>query len=192
MRSAALRAADGAATLTAFTARAVASALPLLPAPPRRWLVCGGGRHNPALMRMLRGRPGAPVEAVEAVGWRGDFLEAEAFAFLAVRSLRGLPLSLPSTTGAPRPQPGGRRFIRGVAMRRAEAATPPVNSRRAPGPGPDTYRPRLDQLPHVVGEGMVGAVDPRASSTTTFFWWLSFFASFSAASGVPGRRGRHE
>lgn len=99
--------ADGAASLTAFTARAVAFALPLLPAPPRRWLVCGGGRHNVTLMRMLSDQLGAPVEAVEAVGWRGDFIEAEAFAFLAVRAARGLPLSLPTTTGVPRPMPGG-------------------------------------------------------------------------------------
>lgn len=101
--------ADGAATLTAFTAAAVARAVPLLPAPPERWLVCGGGRHNPTLMAMLRERLGAPVAPVEAVGWRGDALEAEAFAFLAVRSLRGLPLSLPGTTGVARPMPGGVR-----------------------------------------------------------------------------------
>jgi anhydro-N-acetylmuramic acid kinase len=100
--------ADGAATLAAFSARAVASASPLLPAEPRRWLVCGGGRRNPVLMDMIRTAVGAPVEPVEAIGWRGDFLEAEAFAFLAVRSLRGLPLTLPTTTSAPRPLTGGR------------------------------------------------------------------------------------
>lgn len=100
--------ADGAATLAAFTARAVIAAMPLLPAPPVRWLVCGGGRQNPVLMRMLAARLGAPIDPVEAVGWRGDFLEAEAFAYLAVRSLRGMALTLPSTTGAPRPLTGGR------------------------------------------------------------------------------------
>jgi anhydro-N-acetylmuramic acid kinase len=104
---AALTPADGAATLTAFTARAVAFALPLLPAPPRRWLVCGGGRHNPTLMRLLVDGLGAPVEAVEVAGWRGDFIEAEAFAFLAVRAARRLPLSLPSTTGVAQPLTGG-------------------------------------------------------------------------------------
>ena len=67
----------------------------------------GGGRHNASLMDGLARRLGVPVEAVEAVGWRGDALEAEAFAYLAVRSLRGLPLSLPSTTGVARPMPGG-------------------------------------------------------------------------------------
>jgi anhydro-N-acetylmuramic acid kinase len=105
---AALSPADGAATLAAFSARAVIFALPLVPDAPRRWLVCGGGRHKPVLMAMIRAGVGAPVEPVEAVGWRGDFLEAEAFAYLAVRSVRGLPLTLPSTTGAPRSLTGGR------------------------------------------------------------------------------------
>jgi anhydro-N-acetylmuramic acid kinase len=104
-----LSAADGAATLTAFTAAAVARGAASLPSAPRRWLVTGGGRHNPLLMAMLTSRLAAPVETVEAVGWRGDALEAEAFAFLAVRSLRGLPLTLPSTTGVARPQCGGQR-----------------------------------------------------------------------------------
>jgi anhydro-N-acetylmuramic acid kinase len=99
--------ADGAATLAAFTVEAVVRGLKHLPARPKRWLVTGGGRHNATLMRLLGERLAAPVEPVEAAGWRGDALEAEAFGFLAVRSLRGLPLSLPSTTGVPRPMPGG-------------------------------------------------------------------------------------
>jgi anhydro-N-acetylmuramic acid kinase len=105
-----MRTEDAAATLTAFTARAVAFSLPLLPSPPLRWLVCGGGRHNPVLMGMIAEALGAPVDKVEIVGWRGDSLEAEAFAFLAVRSLRGLPITLPSTTGVPRPLGGGRLY----------------------------------------------------------------------------------
>ena len=99
---------DGAATLTAFTAAAVAAALPLLPAPPSRWLVTGGGRLNATLMAMLADRLGAPVEPVDGQGWSGDALEAQAFGYLAVRSVKGLPLSLPSTTGAPYPVCGGR------------------------------------------------------------------------------------
>jgi anhydro-N-acetylmuramic acid kinase len=99
--------ADGAATLTAFTAAAVERAAALLPAPPSRWLVTGGGRHNPSLMAAIRGRVLAPVEPAEMAGWRGDALEAQAFGFLAARSLRGLPLSLPSTTGVARPMTGG-------------------------------------------------------------------------------------
>ena len=101
-----LSAPDGAATLAAFTAAAVAATA--LPAPPRRWLVCGGGRRNPALMAALAAALPAPVAPVEAVGWDGDALEAQCFAFLAVRVARGLALSFPTTTGAPRPLPGGR------------------------------------------------------------------------------------
>jgi anhydro-N-acetylmuramic acid kinase len=99
---------DGAATLAAFTVGAVAAAVDLLPAPPARWLICGGGRRNAALMSMLTAAVDAPLEPAEAVGWDGDGLEAQAFAFLAARSLRGLPLSLPSTTGVPQPTTGGR------------------------------------------------------------------------------------
>jgi anhydro-N-acetylmuramic acid kinase len=102
--------ADGAATLTEMTAAAVAQATRHFPAPPRQWLVCGGGRRNPALMAALARRLGAPVRPVEAAGWDGDALEAQAFAYLAVRSVLGLPLSLPTTTGAPHPMRGGRLF----------------------------------------------------------------------------------
>ena len=103
--------ADGAATLTEMTAAAVAAASDHFPEPPREWLVCGGGRHNPAIMRALARRlDGVKVRPVEVVGWEGDALEAQAFAYLAVRSLRGLPLSLPTTTGALHPIRGGRLF----------------------------------------------------------------------------------
>ncbi len=101
-----LDAADGAATLTAFTVQAIARAALHFPVPPKRWLVAGGGVENPTLMRGLAEAVGE-VAPVEALGWRSDALEAEAFAYLAVRSLRGLPLSLPSTTGVPRPMKGG-------------------------------------------------------------------------------------
>ncbi|MFQ5958301.1 MAG: anhydro-N-acetylmuramic acid kinase [Alphaproteobacteria bacterium] len=99
--------ADGAATLAAFTAAAAGKACAHLPALPKRWLVTGGGRHNPILMDNLRRAVAAPVEAVEAVRWQGDALEAQAFAYLAVRALRGLALTLPETTGATRPLTGG-------------------------------------------------------------------------------------
>jgi len=104
---AALSPQDGAATLTAFTAESVVSVVPHLPAPPVRWLVCGGGRHNATLMAMLADRLGMPVEPADTVGWDGDALEAQAFGYLAVRSRLGLPLSLPATTGVPVPMPGG-------------------------------------------------------------------------------------
>ena len=99
---------DGAATLTAFTADCVAESLRHMPSPPARWLVCGGGRHNKTMMQMLHDRLDAPVEPVEAVGLDGDMLEAQAFAYLAVRGLRGLPTSAPSTTGCREPVSGGR------------------------------------------------------------------------------------
>ncbi len=98
---------DGAATLTAVSAEAVRLALPHLPEPPVLWIVCGGGRRNPVLMRELAARLPGLVEPAEAAGWRGDDLEAELIAYLAVRSVRGLPLSLPETTGVPAPCPGG-------------------------------------------------------------------------------------
>lgn len=100
--------AGGAATLTAFTTGAVGKALDLLPQRPKRLIVCGGGRHNPAIMAMLARRAGVEAIPAEAVGWRGDAIEAECFAFLAVRVLRGLPISFPTTTGVPAPMTGGR------------------------------------------------------------------------------------
>jgi anhydro-N-acetylmuramic acid kinase len=101
---------DGAATLTEITAAAAEVAGRHFRVPALQWLICGGGRRNPALMEALGRRLGAPVRPVEAVGWNGDALEAQAFAYLAVRSIEGLPLSLPSTTGVPRPTCGGRLF----------------------------------------------------------------------------------
>jgi anhydro-N-acetylmuramic acid kinase len=100
--------ADGAATLAAFTVAAVAAARQWLPEAPATWLVCGGGRHNATLMAGLRRSLHATVEAVETRGWDGDALEAQGFAYLAVRSLLNLPLSWPGTTGAPEPMKGGR------------------------------------------------------------------------------------
>lgn len=99
--------ADAAATLVAFTSACVARATAHLPAAPKRWLVAGGGRRNPVLMASLRHRLTAPVDPVEQLGWDGDALEAQAFAYLAVRSLHGLPLTYPGTTGVPEPTRGG-------------------------------------------------------------------------------------
>ncbi len=99
---------DGAALLTAFTTSAVGKALDLLPQRPKRLIVCGGGRRNPAIMAALPKRAGVDVVPAETVGWRGDAIEAECFAFLAVRVMRGLPISFPDTTGAPAPMTGGQ------------------------------------------------------------------------------------
>jgi anhydro-N-acetylmuramic acid kinase len=99
---------DGAATLAALTVACVAEAARHFPEPVTRWLVCGGGRRNRTLMRMLAARANVPVDAVEAVGLDGDMLEAQAFGYLAVRVLRGLPTSAPGTTGVRLPVSGGR------------------------------------------------------------------------------------
>jgi anhydro-N-acetylmuramic acid kinase len=99
---------DGAATLTMLTAATVARIVDVLPRAPRSWIVAGGGARNPTLMRMLKERlAGMSVEAADQAGWSVDALEAQAFAFLAARSLRGLPLTFPTTTGAPKPMQGG-------------------------------------------------------------------------------------
>jgi len=98
---------DGAATLTAFTAKAVARGLDHLPQRPAQIYVAGGGRHNATLMAMLAGYTGASVRSVDDLGWDGDALEAQGFAYMAVRHLKGLPISFPGTTGAPQPMTGG-------------------------------------------------------------------------------------
>jgi len=103
-----LCAADGAATLTAFTAAAIARGAVHLPQSPLCWIICGGGRHNLTLMAELRARLPGRVMTAEETGWDGDYIEAQAFAYLAVRSVKRLPLSVPSTTGVPYPMPGGR------------------------------------------------------------------------------------
>jgi anhydro-N-acetylmuramic acid kinase len=99
---------DGAATLTAFTAASIARAREHFPEPATTWVVMGGGRLNPRLMDELRARVNAPVLSAEDAGWRGDFIEAEAFAYLAARARKGLPLSLPTTTGVAEPMSGGK------------------------------------------------------------------------------------
>jgi anhydro-N-acetylmuramic acid kinase len=98
---------DAAATLTAFTAMSVALSLRLLPGEPRLAIACGGGARNPALMAALADALPCPVEPASAFGWNGDAIEAQAFAYLAVRALEGLPLTFPTTTGAPSPLTGG-------------------------------------------------------------------------------------
>ena len=91
--------ADAAATLTAMCAAGVAEAMQHCPSPPSRVLVTGGGRNNPVLMQMLQVSLDCPVVPIEDVGLDGDMLEAQAFAYLAVRVARGLPTSCSGTTG---------------------------------------------------------------------------------------------
>ena len=99
---------DGAATLAAFTTESIARSVVHLPCPPEAWYICGGGRKNKLLLGNLRNKLNVKVAPVEKLGWRGDLLEAEAFAYLAARSKQGLVLSLPETTGVDRPLTGGR------------------------------------------------------------------------------------
>lgn len=97
---------DGAATLASFCAQAIAQDVNSFEA--EKVIVCGGGRKNPAIMAMLDIHINAQILSAEDVGWDGDMLEAQAFAYLAVRTLKGLPISFPETTGAPRPLTGGK------------------------------------------------------------------------------------
>nr|WP_319024984.1 anhydro-N-acetylmuramic acid kinase [Nisaea nitritireducens] len=99
--------ADGAALLTAFSAASVFLAERWFPHPVGQWIACGGGRHNATLMAMLAERLGAPIVPADDLGWNGDAVEAEAFAYLAIRSLQGKPLTFPGTTRAPVPLSGG-------------------------------------------------------------------------------------
>jgi len=99
---------DAAATLTAFTAETVWRGLQACSEIPLRLVVTGGGRLNPALMDAIRERVALPVLTAENVDWRGDSIEAEAFAFLGARAYLGLPISFPGTTGVPEPMTGGR------------------------------------------------------------------------------------
>ena len=101
---------DGAATLTHFTATSIARSVSHLPERPKTYVICGGGRHNPTLMREIRGllEPlGERVLMAEDLGLDGDSMEAEAWSYLAVRCLDGLPISFPGTTGVPYPLSGG-------------------------------------------------------------------------------------
>lgn len=109
---------DGAATLAAFTAACVSEALKHCPSRPKRLLVTGGGRRNPTMMAMFTKYTGIAAESVDAQGWQGDAVEAQAFAYLAVRSFRGLPVTFPGTTGVSQPMTGG-------------VVTPPVRRKAA-------------------------------------------------------------
>jgi len=97
---------DGAATLLDFTVRTIQIAVEYCPSKPKYIYICGGGRHNKTLMTAL-GKMDIPIDTVEKLGWRGDFLEAEAFAFLACRHLLNLPITFPGTTATHRPATGG-------------------------------------------------------------------------------------
>jgi len=99
---------DGAATLTAFSVASVMKAQEHFPDQPQNWVVCGGGRLNGSMMSAFNAFLSGQVLRAEQVGWDGDALEAQAFAYLAMRSVRGLPITFPTTTGVAEPLCGGR------------------------------------------------------------------------------------
>lgn len=99
---------DAAATLVAFTTEGILSALSFVPRQPEVIVLCGGGAHNPALVDDLRERASCPVRRAEEFGWDSQAIEAQAFAYLAVRSAKGLPLTFPGTTGVREPATGGK------------------------------------------------------------------------------------
>ncbi|KQS72931.1 anhydro-N-acetylmuramic acid kinase [Rhizobium sp. Leaf371] len=101
---------DGARTLAHVTGAAILRCATHLPARPKTYVVSGGGRLNPVIMQefsALAGRSGARVLSSDAVGLDGGAMEAEAWAYLAVRSVRGLPLTFPGTTGVREEVSGG-------------------------------------------------------------------------------------
>ncbi len=99
--------AAGAAPRTAVAARAIRASLEHAAERPTRWIVAGGGVKNRTLMAMLEGLLDAEIVSADALGWSADFLEAQAFAYLALRSIEGLPITFPSTTGVSAPATGG-------------------------------------------------------------------------------------
>ncbi|HEX3496207.1 MAG TPA: anhydro-N-acetylmuramic acid kinase, partial [Methylocella sp.] len=98
---------DAAATLTAFTAAGIAGVLPLLPSRPSIAIICGGGARNETLLRELANRLPCPVVLAETFGWSSDSVESQAFAYLAARREKNLPITFPLTTGVDKPLEGG-------------------------------------------------------------------------------------
>jgi hypothetical protein len=152
--------------LVAFCAVCVAAAARHFPEPPMQWLVAGGGRRNPALMKALGGALEEPVRPVEVAGWDGDALEAQAFGVLGARVARGLPLSVPSTTGAPRPLTGGRTATPPEPRPPTPSWDLPECPPRPPGPAPAPRargRSRVRVRGRGRGRGRRGGVFPKTT-----------------------------
>ncbi len=101
---------DVARTLAYVTARSIIAAADHLSRRPKTWIVCGGGRHHPVIMADLvdlAAAHEAMVASAEQAGFDGDAIEAQAFAYLAIRSMKGLPLTYPGSTGCGKPTVGG-------------------------------------------------------------------------------------
>ena len=115
-----LSAEDGAATLTAFSAEAVAVGIAMLPSVVDTLIVTGGGRKNRTMIHMIAEKTGLTPKPTEVFGWNGDAIEAQGFAYMAVRRLRGLPITFPETTGVAAPITGG--VIHTPSVERARSA----------------------------------------------------------------------
>ena len=124
--------ADAVATLAAGTAATIAEGIALCPKPPAQVYVTGGGRKNPGLMQMLAALCPCPVSPVENAGFDGDMLEAQAFAFLAVRVLGGFPTSAPTTTGVAAPVGGGKISTPGAMDAGAQTISKPFGASSNP------------------------------------------------------------
>jgi anhydro-N-acetylmuramic acid kinase len=99
---------DGAATLAAFTAEAIALMLRKITTPLHAVIVCGGGAYNKAILANLANAlPHVKVQTATSVGWQSDAIEAQAFGYLAVRTIHNLPITFPTTTGVQQPLCGG-------------------------------------------------------------------------------------
>ena len=93
---------DGASTLTEFTARICSKKLK-----NQNIYACGGGRKNKFLMESIGKKTGTKIKLIDELDVDGDFIESQAFAYLAVRSYLNLPISFPETTGCKIPSMGG-------------------------------------------------------------------------------------
>lgn len=98
---------DGAASLSVLTARSLAISAQYYPQEPQGWIISGGGQHNPALLKSLNEAVSGKIIRISELGINGDMVEAECFAYLAVRAKKGLPITYPGTTGVTAPQSGG-------------------------------------------------------------------------------------
>lgn len=99
---------DALATAAGIIASSIALSRKHFPKEPKRWIIAGGGARNPTLVKLLREKLApARVQTAEEIGWQSSAVEAQAFAFLAVRSIKNLPLSFPKTTGVSAPMTGG-------------------------------------------------------------------------------------
>ena len=96
---------DGVATLTELTLKMILPTLQFLHEEKEKIILCGGGRKNNFLVERIKKK--VPIKIIDDYGIDGDFIESQAFAYLAIRSYLKLPISFPETTGCKKPCTGG-------------------------------------------------------------------------------------